>query len=51
MKIGSYYDKNLKHINCPKCNWHGAVLNIKTGSITCQYCMYRGKRLEECENE
>lgn len=37
-------DKNLQHIKCPKCGWHGAVVNVKTGLITCQYCMYRSKK-------
>lgn len=36
-------DKDLQYIKCPKCGWHGAVVNIKTGLITCQYCMYRSK--------
>lgn len=33
--------KDLQHITCPKCGWHSAVKNIKTGLITCMYCMYR----------
>lgn len=37
-------DKDLQYINCPKCGWHGAVINTKTGLITCQYCMYRSKK-------
>lgn len=41
MKCGSYFDKNLEYIKCPKCGYHGAVINKKTGLITCQYCMYR----------
>lgn len=44
MKTDSFFNKNLKHIDCPKCNWYGAVLNIKTGVITCQYCMYSNKK-------
>lgn len=44
MKTDSYNKEDLTHINCPKCNWHGAVLNIKTGVITCQFCMYSSKK-------
>ena len=43
----SLNNKNLKHTNCPKCGWHGAVLNKKTGLITCQYCMYRSDKNEK----
>jgi uncharacterized Zn finger protein (UPF0148 family) len=35
---------NLEYIKCPRCGWHGAVKDKKTGLITCQYCMYRTKR-------
>lgn len=35
---------NLEHIKCPRCGWHSAVKDKKTGLITCQYCMYRTKR-------
>lgn len=34
-------EKDLKHITCPQCGWHSAVKDIKTGTITCMYCMYR----------
>lgn len=44
-------DKNLQYIKCPKCGWHGAVINTKTGLITCQYCMYRRKRNDTTTNK
>lgn len=40
----SIKDKNLEWMNCPKCGWHGAVLNKKSGLITCQFCMYRSNQ-------
>lgn len=44
MITGSFFNKDLKLIYCPKCKCHGAVLNIKTGVITCQYCMFSNKK-------
>lgn len=41
---------NLEHIKCPRCGWHSAVKDKKTGLITCQYCMYRTKQKNDCTN-
>lgn len=38
-------DDNLIHIKCPKCGWHSACKDTKTGLIFCAYCQYRKKEV------